>query len=184
MEFNLLDAREAVRIAAGALLPLAEAKKVSLQTDVPDADIRIEADLELLKAVAAPPWRERGQVHRARRGRSGSCARRTVPRACRHRERLGHREKNSREPARAHLRALLPGGQSLVRRFGGTWLGLALCKSIVEVHGGSIAVESAVGDGSTFTVRLPRRAPQRAQGTEALPVAPGTPTRRSGCCSR
>jgi two-component system, OmpR family, sensor kinase len=34
-------------------------------------------------------------------------------------------------------------------------LGLAICKAIVDAHGGSIAVSSHVGAGSTFTVRLP-----------------------------
>src|SRR5262249_52952722 len=38
----------------------------------------------------------------------------------------------------------------------GTGLGLYLSKAIVEAHGGSIAVVSEVGRGSTFTVRLPR----------------------------
>ena len=37
----------------------------------------------------------------------------------------------------------------------GTGIGLAGVKQIVELHGGTIAVESAVGIGSTFTVRLP-----------------------------
>lgn len=37
----------------------------------------------------------------------------------------------------------------------GTGLGLAVCKTIVEGHGGSIEVESNVDKGSTFTVRLP-----------------------------
>lgn len=37
----------------------------------------------------------------------------------------------------------------------GTGLGLAICKSIVEMHNGSIGVKSSPGCGSTFSVRLP-----------------------------
>ncbi len=46
---------------------------------------------------------------------------------------------------------------SLVRRYGGTGLGLAICKSIVDWHGGRIFAESRQGNGSRFTVVMPRR---------------------------
>lgn len=37
----------------------------------------------------------------------------------------------------------------------GTGMGLAICSDIVETYGGRIAVESVMGQGTTFTVRLP-----------------------------
>ncbi len=44
---------------------------------------------------------------------------------------------------------------STARNYGGTGLGLALCKRFCQVMGGRIDVDSELGKGTTFTVRLP-----------------------------
>lgn len=53
------------------------------------------------------------------------------------------------------------------KRAGGTGLGLAIARQMVENHGGRIEVESQLGRGTTFRIRLPRRQ------SSAAPMAPG-----------
>jgi signal transduction histidine kinase len=48
------------------------------------------------------------------------------------------------------------------RQFPGTGLGLALTRKLVEMHGGTIHMQSEIGKGSTFTITLPLAADQQA----------------------
>lgn len=59
---------------------------------------------------------------------------------------------------------------SILRKYGGTGLGLSISKKLVEMQGGTLAVNSVYGEGTTFTIVLPMQVAQ-----EQVPAAPPEP---------
>jgi signal transduction histidine kinase len=60
---------------------------------------------------------------------------------------------------------------STARKYGGTGLGLAITKRLCEMLGGGISMASEPGQGSTFSIRLPRITEDAPEPAESSPLA-------------
>ncbi|MET0396014.1 MAG: histidine kinase N-terminal 7TM domain-containing protein [Longimicrobiaceae bacterium] len=167
-----------VREVADTVRPLAERKDVALDADVaPDpgwvlAD-RVRLRQVLLNLVAnAVKFTERGTVRLEARceGAAGETGRAVF------------RVRDTGigitpEQIERLFQPFVQADASTTRRYGGTGLGLAIAERFCRLMGGSIAVESVPGEGSTFTVTLPVRriavAPAEA-GPAAAPAGGAT----------
>jgi signal transduction histidine kinase len=59
---------------------------------------------------------------------------------------------------------------------GGTGLGLSMCRDIIEAHHGRIRVDSAVGKGTAFTIKLPAVVPAAPIVAPTIPLPTSQPT--------
>jgi PAS domain S-box-containing protein len=66
---------------------------------------------------------------------------------------------------------------STARKYGGTGLGLTICRQLVAAMGGELSLESSPGAGSTFTLRIP-------MDVSDLPVAAAAPARTAPPAAR
>lgn len=67
------------------------------------------------------------------------------------------------------FQAFVQADDSTTRKYGGTGLGLTISRRLCEMLGGDIRVCSDLGNGSTFTMELPRNAPSTTSVTSAVP---------------
>jgi two-component system, OmpR family, sensor histidine kinase BaeS len=149
-----IDISGVVRETVEALSPLADERVVGLRMEVPASTlVPVQADPDRMRQVVqnlvenalrnTPPG---GEVRVMLRDANGNGVRLLVADSGRGigSEDLPH--------IFEHFYRI---DEARARSTGGTGMGLAIVKSLVEAHGGQVSVESTVGAGSTFTVTLP-----------------------------
>jgi PAS domain S-box-containing protein len=140
-----------VQAVVSAMEPLAKAKNLALKTSVVEGlpagygDERRLTQVLLNLIGNAIKFTEEGSVEIAARAHNGRLRISVTDTG------IGIRP----EDQALIFGAFHQGGNVAAHGQGGTGLGLAISKRIVELHGGSIEVRSAIGTGSTFIIDLP-----------------------------
>jgi len=147
-----IPVHEAIEEGMTAILPLANARGVALEPTTRNDVPTVRADRVRLRQLLynlisnAVKFTDRGGVVRVRVHRDGDRVAIAVSDTG-----VGIAAADLSRLYRSFEQLTLPSGD----RPGGTGLGLALTKRLVEMHGGTIEVESELGVGTTFTVRIP-----------------------------
>ena len=151
---RMTDVGGVVRETLEAMAPLADERTVGLRLEVPATLRSIQADPDRLRQVvqnlvenALRHTPSGGEVRIALRDGNGEGLHVVVADTG-----SGIRAEDLPHVFDQFYRA----DASRARSSGGTGMGLAIVKSLVEAHGGHVTVESAPGAGSVFTVMLPQ----------------------------
>lgn len=153
--FREVDIVSVAQDAADDVWPVADRRRISVSVDAAQEEALVSGDpMQLLRALVnlldnAVKFSPDGAHVGVSLGTAGDWVEvAVVDRGC------GIAEENLGRLFTRYGRITRPGQPSPP----GVGLGLLIVKTIVERHGGSVAVRSTPGEGSTFTVRLPRLA--------------------------
>lgn len=159
-----VPAAEALRVTEAVVAPLASDRGVRLEIGECPPDTLVAADADKLKQVLVNLAANAVKFT----GRGG-----VVKLVCRLEDRALYFDVIDNGPgiAAEQLRDIFEPyvqvGTPLLDRFGGTGLGLAISREFASGMSGQLSVDSAVGRGSVFTLRLPLAAPRRSRPTRA-----------------
>jgi len=152
LDLESIAIHDAIEEGMAAIVPLANARGVLLEPATIVAVPNVRADRLRLRQILynlisnAVKFTDRGGMVRIRARRDGDRVSIAVIDTG-----VGIAPADLSRLYRTFEQLTLPSGD----RPGGTGLGLALTKRLVEMHGGTIDVESELGVGTTFTVRIP-----------------------------
>jgi signal transduction histidine kinase/response regulator RpfG family c-di-GMP phosphodiesterase len=168
LDLKLTDLASVIETAVESVRPAAEAKEVSLQTELTPIPDLLHLDRNRFQQVI---W---NLIHNAVKFTpSGGVVKVGL------RPRDGQAEIEVTDTGIGIAPEFLPhvfdrfrqADGSITRRHGGLGLGLAIVRSLVEMHGGTVDVESAgLGQGATFRIALPLPLPDELS-YEAYPTA-------------
>ncbi len=166
-----VDLAEVVRLVAAEQIPRAESRGIDIRVDLPERAplVGVAADLEAvvknLVSNAIKYNREGGRIEISLETRDANRVLRVSDTG------IGIAQQDLPRVFERFYRV----DTARSRATGGTGLGLSIVRHAVERHGGTVRVESTLGEGTTFTVTLPidtQRDPLPAERQSAQPNRP------------
>jgi len=151
LRLNAIDLRQPLQEALKTAYVMAASKQLTLSAHLPEQPLMVQADANRMRQVAlnllsnAIKFTDAGNVRLYAYAQSGQVV------FCVQDEGIGI----APEHHALIFEQFRQVEGSLHRRKGGAGLGLAISKRLVELHGGRIWLESALGKGATFYVSLP-----------------------------
>lgn len=158
-----VSARDVLLGVAATVSPIAEARKVRLSTRPPPEAVELRADAQRLSQALLNL--ASNALKFCPEGKTVELGAEVVGDRCRfwvRDEGIGIATKDQKLIFESFRQV----DSSHTRKYGGTGIGLSIARTLVELHGGTISVESTAGEGALFRVEVPLAGPANAP-TEA-----------------